>query len=78
MQHAWRFVDDAFVRERLRKPRALATPATRFRDHRLSERKQGFLIAQEAHRSDRDGLSLFGVFSTADPALGEPRGDCAP
>jgi DNA topoisomerase-3 len=72
MQNAWRFVDDAVLRERLKQAKGIGTPATRA-EIIGGLKKQGFLIAQGKHIVPTEtGLSLFGVLKQADPALVDP------
>jgi len=72
MQSAWRFVDDAVLRERLREAKGIGTPATRA-EVIVGLKKQNFLMAQGKHIVPTEtGLSLFGVLKHADPALVDP------
>jgi DNA topoisomerase-3 len=72
MQNAWRFVDDAVLRDRLKEAKGIGTPATRA-EIIGGLKKQGFLIAQGKNIVPTEtGLSLFGVLKQADPALVDP------
>jgi hypothetical protein len=72
MQNAWRFVDDAVLRERLKEAKGIGTPATRA-EIIGGLKKQAFLMAQGKHIVPTEtGLSLFGVLKQADPALVDP------
>jgi DNA topoisomerase-3 len=72
MQNAWRFVDDAVLRERLKEAKGIGTPATRA-EIIGGLKKQAFLIAQGKNIVPTEtGLSLFGVLKQADPALVDP------
>ncbi|MGB6401155.1 MAG: DNA topoisomerase [Bradyrhizobium sp.] len=72
MQHAWRFVDDEGLRERLKEAKGIGTPATRA-EIIGGLKKQDFLIAQGKNIVPTEtGLSLFGVLKQADPALVDP------
>ena len=77
MQNAWRFVEDAALRERLKEAKGIGTPATRAEIiHGL--KAQDFLIAQGKHIVPTErGLALFGVLERADPALVDPGRDGA-
>jgi DNA topoisomerase IA len=48
MQNAWRFVDDEFLRERLKEAKGIGTPATRA-EIIGGLKKQGFLMPQGKH-----------------------------
>ena len=72
MQNAGRFVDDEVLRDRLKEAKGIGTPATRA-EIIGGLKKQGFLIAQGKNIVPTEtGLSLFGVFKQADPALVDP------
>jgi DNA topoisomerase III len=72
MQNAWRFVDDAVLRERLKEAKGIGTPATRA-EIIGGLKKQGFLVTQGKNIVPTEaGLSLFGVLRQADPALVDP------
>ncbi len=72
VQNAWRFVDDAALRERLKKAKGIGMPATRA-EIIAGLKKQGFLIGQEKNIVPTEtGLSLFGVLKRADRALVDP------
>jgi DNA topoisomerase III len=72
MQNAWRFVDDAVLRERLKEAKGIGTPATRA-EIIGGLKKQAFLMAQGKNIVPTEtGLSLFGVLKQADPALVDP------
>ena len=72
MQNAWRFVDDAVLRERLKQAKGIGTPATRA-EIIGGLKKQAFLIAQGKNIVPTEtGLSLFGVLKQADPSLVDP------
>jgi DNA topoisomerase III len=72
MQNAWRFVDDEVLRDRLKEAKGIGTPATRA-EIIGGLKKQGFLITQGKHIVPTEaGLSLFGIFKQADPALVDP------
>ena len=72
MQNAWRFVEDAALRERLREAKGIGTPATRA-EIISGLKKQGFLAPQGKNIAPTErGLALFGVLQRADPALVDP------
>jgi DNA topoisomerase-3 len=72
MQNAWRFVDDEFLRERLKEAKGIGTPATRA-EIIGGLKKQAFLVAQGKNIVPTEtGLALFGVLEKADPALVDP------
>jgi DNA topoisomerase-3 len=72
MQNAWRFVDNEVLRERLKEARGIGTPATRA-EIIGGLKKVVFLIAQGKNIVPTEtGMSLFGVFKQADPALVDP------
>ncbi len=72
MQNAWRFVEDAALRERLREAKGIGTPATRAEVIR-GLKAQEFLVADGKHIVPTGrGLALFGVLERADPALVDP------
>ena len=72
MQNAWRFIDDAALRERLREAKGIGTPATRAEIIR-GLKAQDFLVADGKHIVPTErGLALFGVLERADPALVDP------
>ncbi len=72
MQNAWRFVDDATLRERLKDARGIGTPATRATIIDGLKRQQ-FLVTAGRHIVPTDaGLRLHAVLKRADPALVDP------
>src|ERR1700728_1132833 len=72
MQNAWRFVDDALLRERLKEAKGIGTPATRA-EIIGGLKKQAFLVIDGKHIVPTEtGLLLFGVLKKADPALVDP------
>jgi len=72
MQNAWRFIEDAALRERLREAKGIGTPATRAEIIR-GLKAQEFLVADGKHIVPTErGLALFGVLERADPALVDP------
>ena len=72
MQNAWRFVDDAALRDRLREAKGIGTPATRAEVIR-GLKAQEFLTASGRHIVPTErGLALFAVLERADPALVDP------
>jgi len=72
MQNAWRFVEDAALRDRLREAKGIGTPATRGEVIR-GLKAQEFLVADGKHIVPTErGLALFGILERADPALVDP------
>ncbi|HEY0202822.1 MAG TPA: DNA topoisomerase, partial [Acetobacteraceae bacterium] len=72
MQNAWRFIEDAALRDRLREAKGIGTPATRAEVIR-GLKAQEFLIADGKHIVPTErGLALFGILERADPALVDP------
>ena len=72
MQHAWRFVEDGALRDRLREAKGIGTPATRAEIIR-GLKAQEFLVASGKHIVPTErGLALFGILERADPALVDP------
>lgn len=72
MQQAWRFVEDAVLRDRLKEAKGIGTPATRA-EIIGGLKRQKFLIVQGKNIVPTEtGLSLFGVLQQADPALVDP------
>ena len=72
MQNAWRFVEDAALRERLKEAKGIGTPATRAEIIRgLKTQEFLTILGKNIVPTDR-GLSLFGVLERADPALVDP------
>jgi DNA topoisomerase III len=72
MQNAWRFVEDEFLRDRLKEAKGIGTPATRA-EIIAGLKRQHFLVAQGKNIVPTDaGLKLFGVLQQADPALVDP------
>ncbi len=72
MQTAWRFVEDAALRERLREAKGIGTPATRAEIIR-GLRAQALLASAGKHIVPTErGLALFGILERADPALVDP------
>ncbi len=72
MRNAWRFVEDAALRERLREAKGIGTPATRA-EIVAGLKRQGFLEARGKNVVPTErGLALFGVLERADPALVDP------
>ena len=72
MQHAWRFVEDGALRDRLREAKGIGTPATRAEVIR-GLKAQEFLMASGKHIVPTErGLALFGILERADPALVDP------
>ena len=72
MQNAWRFVEDAALRDRLKEAKGIGTPATRAEIIRgLKTQEFLTILGKNVVPTDR-GLSLFGVLQRADPALVDP------
>jgi DNA topoisomerase-3 len=72
MQNAWRFVDDAPLRERLKDAKGIGTPATRA-EIINGLKRQKFLTNQGKNIVPTEhGLELFAVLSRADPTLVDP------
>ena len=72
MQNAWRFVDDAALRDRLKEAKGIGTPATRA-EIIGGMKRQDFLIGKgKTIEPTEIGLRLFGVLRQADPALVDP------
>ncbi len=72
MQNAWRFIEDAALRDRLREAKGIGTPATRAEVIR-GLKAQEFLVADGKHIVPTErGLALFGILERADPALVDP------
>ena len=72
MQNAWRFVGDEALRERLKEAKGIGTPATRG-EVIAGLKKQGFLMVRAKNIvPSEQGLALFGVLESADPALVDP------
>jgi DNA topoisomerase-3 len=72
MQNAWRFVDDATLRDRLKEAKGIGTPATRA-EIIGGLKRQDFLIGKgKTIEPTEIGLRLFGVLKQADPALVDP------
>lgn len=72
MQNAWRFVDDALLRDRLKEAKGIGTPATRA-EIIGGLKKQEFLVAQGKNIVPTEtGLKLFDALKSADPALVDP------
>ncbi len=72
MQNAWRFVEDAPLRERLKEAKGIGTPATRA-DVINGLKRQKFLTNQSKNIVPTEtGLELFGVLNHADPTLVDP------
>ena len=72
MQNAWRFVEDAALRDRLKEAKGIGTPATRAEIIRgLKTQEFLTILGKNIVPTDR-GLSLFGVLQRADPALVDP------
>jgi DNA topoisomerase-3 len=72
MQHAWRFVADEVLQERLKEAKGIGTPATRAEIIR-GLKTQEFLVTQGKYIVPTDrGLSLFAALERADPALVDP------
>jgi DNA topoisomerase-3 len=72
MQHAWRFVDDEVLRDRLKEAKGIGTPATRA-EIIGGLKRQNFLTIQAKNIvPTATGLTLYGVLQQADPALVDP------
>ena len=72
MQNAWRFVEDAALRDRLKEAKGIGTPATRAEIIRgLKTQEFLTILGKNIVPTDR-GLSLFDVLQRADPALVDP------
>lgn len=72
MQNAWRFVEDAPLRERLKEAKGIGTPATRA-EIINGLKRQKFLVSQGKNIVPTEsGLELFGVLNQADPTLVDP------
>jgi len=72
MQNAWRFVEDAALRDRLKEAKGIGTPATRA-EIIAGLKRQGFLVAQGKNIVPTElGLKLFAILQQADPALVDP------
>ena len=72
MQNAWRFVEDAALRERLKEAKGIGTPATRAEIIRGLKTQEFLTISGKNIVPTERGLSLFGVLERADPALVDP------
>ena len=72
MQNAWRFVDDAVLRDRLKEAKGIGTPATRAEIIGGLKRQDFLTIQAKNIVPTATGLALFGVLRTADPALVDP------
>ena len=72
MQNAWRFVDDATLRERLKDARGIGTPATRASIIDGLKRQQFLVTAGRNIVPTEAGLRLHAVLKRADPALVDP------
>ena len=72
MQNAWRFVEDAPLRERLKEAKGIGTPATRA-EIINGLKRQKFLTSQSKNIVPTEtGLELFAVLNHADPTLVDP------
>lgn len=72
MQNAWRFVEDAPLRDRLKEAKGIGTPATRA-EVITGLKRQKFLTMHGKHIAPTDaGLELFGVLNKADKTLVDP------
>ena len=72
MQNAWRFVEDAALRERLKEAKGIGTPATRAEIIRGLKTQEFLPISGKNIVPTERGLPLFGVLERADPALVDP------
>ena len=72
MQNAWRFVENAALRERLKEAKGIGTPATRAEIIRGLKTQEFLMIHGKNIVPTERGLSLFDVLERADPALVDP------
>nr|WP_213394949.1 DNA topoisomerase [Yoonia sp.] len=72
MQQAWRFVEDAVLRDRLKEAKGIGTPATRAEIIGGLKRQKFLMVQGKNIVPTETGLSLFGVLQQADPALVDP------